>query len=289
MTTTQQITDSRWFMDEHAQSNCPECKSGTPCLWAAFHTARLAEVATVVSPDTRVEDNQPRRPVAGAKAANQYGTFSVHPASEAQIRFIRRLLAERDLSQVPALRSALIEMAQRGVQDGSLAKRTASDAIEVLLALPEVTTAAPRASEKQVSFIQRLAAERGVEVDTENLTRQQASETIDRLMALPKVEAPTATLESGIYRTEDGTIFKVYLNQDKTRMLAKRLVLIEGQDAQFEYAGMAYRFVKAEQRMTLEEAKQFGAIYGVCCNCGRTLTDEASIEAGIGPVCATKI
>lgn len=40
--------------------------------------------------------------------------------------------------------------------------------------------------------------------------------------------------------------------------------------------------------MLLEEAKKFGALYGICCVCGRTLTDENSIEAGIGPVCASK-
>lgn len=29
-------------------------------------------------------------------------------------------------------------------------------------------------------------------------------------------------------------------------------------------------------------------LYGVCCRCGRTLTDENSISEGIGPICATK-
>jgi hypothetical protein len=38
--------------------------------------------------------------------------------------------------------------------------------------------------------------------------------------------------------------------------------------------------------MSLEEAKAFGRLYGVCVRCGATLTDEQSIEAGIGPVCA---
>lgn len=42
------------------------------------------------------------------------------------------------------------------------------------------------------------------------------------------------------------------------------------------------------RKMTLEEAKQFGALYGFCCSCGRILTNETSIEAGIGPVCAEK-
>lgn len=42
------------------------------------------------------------------------------------------------------------------------------------------------------------------------------------------------------------------------------------------------------RKMTLQEAVQFGRLYGFCCRCGTILTDENSIEAGIGPVCAGK-
>jgi Family of unknown function (DUF6011) len=38
--------------------------------------------------------------------------------------------------------------------------------------------------------------------------------------------------------------------------------------------------------LTKDEAVRFGKLYGVCCICGRTLTNETSIEAGIGPVCS---
>jgi hypothetical protein len=40
--------------------------------------------------------------------------------------------------------------------------------------------------------------------------------------------------------------------------------------------------------MSLEDGKKYGKLYGVCCVCGRVLTDENSIQAGIGPVCANK-
>jgi hypothetical protein len=58
--------------------------------------------------------------------------------------------------------------------------------------------------------------------------------------------------------------------------------------ATFEYARGAIRLLSEQTKMTLEEAKEFGALYGTCCVCGRTLTKEESIEAGIGPVCAQK-
>ena len=58
---------------------------------------------------------------------------------------------------------------------------------------------------------------------------------------------------------------------------------------EFEYLGLASkRLPKNAIRMNLEEAAKFGAIYGFCCVCGRTLTKEESIAAGIGPICAGK-
>lgn len=37
-----------------------------------------------------------------------------------------------------------------------------------------------------------------------------------------------------------------------------------------------------------QAARDYGKRTGVCCCCGRELTDPASIAAGIGPICATK-
>jgi hypothetical protein len=42
------------------------------------------------------------------------------------------------------------------------------------------------------------------------------------------------------------------------------------------------------RKMTLDEAAEFGKLYGICCSCGRTLTNELSIELGIGPICREK-
>lgn len=38
----------------------------------------------------------------------------------------------------------------------------------------------------------------------------------------------------------------------------------------------------------IEAVKDIGRLTGVCCVCGRTLTNEESIADGIGPVCAGK-
>lgn len=92
-------------------------------------------------------------------------------------------------------------------------------------------------------------------------------------------------IEDGIYRVGP-RIFKAYTSIQSGRTLCKSLK-IDGIDGkpQWIYEGMAYRFVKPEEKMSLEDAKEFGQIYGICCKCGRTLTDETSIAKGIGPIC----
>lgn len=290
-------------VEYHAETEC--CRPDAPCEIVAWHLSRIEKIAgghlersTRWVDEQKTTDREAERPAAGTRAANQYGTFQVKHATDAQVRFLRRLLSERDLTQVPEMRQVLIGMVTERVESGQVSKTLASDALDVLTRLPlRVDVPVRVASEKQVAFATRLATERGAELpdNLTSLTPKQASELIDRLMALPKVARPAAAqLESGIYRTESGEIYKVYWNQAKTRMLAKLLVVhsVVGDQAargSFEYAGMADRFVRADQRMTLEQAKEFGAIYGVCVVCGATLTDEVSIANGIGPVCASRI
>jgi hypothetical protein len=56
----------------------------------------------------------------------------------------------------------------------------------------------------------------------------------------------------------------------------------------FDYAPGAIQQLQPEHKLSLEEAKNFGALYGTCCCCGTTLTNEESIEKGIGPICEGK-
>lgn len=91
----------------------------------------------------------------------------------------------------------------------------------------------------------------------------------------------------GMYRL-DGVIYKVQIAvHGSGKPYAKRLVQ-DGERWSFEYAPGAMRKLGSRHLLTLEEAKEFGALYGTCCVCGRTLTNETSIEAGIGPICASK-
>ena len=109
--------------------------------------------------------------------------------------------------------------------------------------------------------------------------------------------------QDGMYRDPaSGRIWKVQFNRasgDGQRLYAKLLVIdIEPEVApdgkvittgkrHFDYAPGAMREIRPEWRMSLEEAKEFGALYGTCVY-GHPLTKEESIRKGIGPVCEEK-
>lgn len=156
-------------------------------------------------------------------------------------------------------------------------------------------------------MVNKLGAEQDVaQRQAEALAPRQLSELIDRLKPLPnkpKPPAPGAVIEDGMYRNpHTGDIFKVQKAvHGSGNLYAKLLVvdqawerdadgkiLVEG-EAHFEYAPGAIRTLQAEWRMNLEQAKQYGALYGVCVRCGKTLTLEASIERAMGRTCAGKI
>lgn len=54
----------------------------------------------------------------------------------------------------------------------------------------------------------------------------------------------------------------------------------------WEFTAGLLRLLTADQRITAEQAKQFGVLYSRCVYCSRKLTDDRSIAAGYGPVCA---
>lgn len=121
-------------------------------------------------------------------------------------------------------------------------------------------------------------------------------------------------LEPGMYKRDDA-IYKVQLSRTSKRPYAKQVKLWEacenhvapddrerywmpcpncGRDdgaagVSFDYAPEAIKRLALIHRMSLDEAKALGCLYGTCIVCGRTLSDEKSIAAGIGPVCAKRV
>jgi hypothetical protein len=106
----------------------------------------------------------------------------------------------------------------------------------------------------------------------------------------PSTGAPVdgPVTEDGMYLDPDGTIWKVQraIANGSGNLYAKRL---DPADRSFVYTPGAIRRLRASWRMTLDQAKQYGSLYGFCVRCGRDLTDEYSIANGIGKVCAGKM
>ena len=182
-----------------------------------------------------------------------------------------------------------------------------------------IDTSLPQATEKQIDLITKLAAERDLSLEWEKgmpddgphwrstaaaaalnvlrdvwvpgygVPRAAASEVIEHLLAAPKKDTASAVeAPEGMHRL-DGVIYKVQRAvHGSGNLYAKALVEDGAGGWMFEYAPGVVRNLSEATKMSLEEAKQFGALYGTCCVCGRTLTSEASIEAGIGPVCSGK-
>lgn len=170
-----------------------------------------------------------------------------------------------------------------------------------------MTTYIDTATPKQIEYLQSLLRSRDVDramdiafiddaIAAGTLAKIAASEYIADALRCPlrALRDPSRVVDAridqdGMYRMDD-TIYKVQKAvHGSGRLYAKRLVVDGFGKAHFEYAaGIVYR-LRNEHRMTLEQAKEFGALYGTCCVCGRTLTREESIEAGIGPVCAGRL
>lgn len=134
----------------------------------------------------------------------------------------------------------------------------------------------------------------------------QVGKMIDTLKTLPEHPALVKAryeaqklhaVTEGMYRLPNGEIYKVQKAiHGSGHLYAKKLVKLDepttvrGQEAHyaFEMARGAIQALRPEYRMTREDAKEFGDLYGCCCRCGTVLTDEASIERGLGPICAEK-
>lgn len=140
------------------------------------------------------------------------------------------------------------------------------------------------------------------------LTKRAASEAISALKGYafkPRQAAPGApaigpVTQDGMYRNpRTGDVFKVQFNRatgDGRALYASRLVVdvepvtdergdvITRGKRHFQYVSGLINRIDPAWRMTIEEAKKFGALYGTCVY-GHPLTKEESIRKGIGPVC----
>lgn len=112
------------------------------------------------------------------------------------------------------------------------------------------------------------------------LSRRELGDEVEKAVVNYLVPADITT---GSYFTPDGRVARVRKSK------AERFYAEMFNEAEMKFVYMPGLVYHLGKRMTLEEAKAWGARVGHCCVCGKLLTDNRSVEAGIGPVCITKI
>lgn len=96
-------------------------------------------------------------------------------------------------------------------------------------------------------------------------------------------------IEDGFYELADGRIVKViHAVHGSGRQYGK---VLDTETRRFDIAVGILREVRATGKRIDDDqdrCAELGKLYGICMCCGLELTDEASIEAGIGPICKAK-
>lgn len=301
---SEMVVDAINFHQFGDDEDGPCCTFAAPCATRVFLQARAKDIMARIenastAPIQTAEETQ--TPVGSAGSARR---TVADPASEAQISFIQRLAAERETDKIGTFPARTLAE----IQDGKEVSKTRASGLITALKNALVRTdaevpAGPLATAPQVRLIEQMAGEQGRTLpDLATLTKAAASALITDMMevrnnptaARPEVQtAPQIT--DGMYRTPDGEIYKVQVAvHGSGRLYAKKLVELEvprelkkgTRTHEFAYEAGALQKLTPEMKMTLDQAKEWGSLYGTCCKCGLTLTDEKSIAAGIGPICS---
>lgn len=153
------------------------------------------------------------------------------------------------------------------------------------------------ASEGRIRFIQNLLDERDVpallaqrwngHIADGTMTTKMAIDGIEYLKAQPRKDAPAVELvtEPGFYLL-DGNVYQVKESKSSGRLYSQ-LVTAHGFDYQ---AGKgAFRSLRAEMAMTIDQVRAYGVATGICCNCSAALSDPISVEIGLGTSCGPNL
>jgi hypothetical protein len=168
------------------------------------------------------------------------------------------------------------------------------------------------ASEKQTALIAQLLDSKELsevfetsarKALADGLTKGMASTMIEMLFDAPRKAAPVAegaeartpVAEEGIYERADvvykvqksaaGRFYAKVLVANGARRLTEMGEIVKGS---FEYEAGAVNEIGAEDKVSLERAKELGHLTSICIVSGTPLEDAKSVAAGIGPVCAKK-
>lgn len=155
------------------------------------------------------------------------------------------------------------------------------------------------ATDKQLSFLKTLAAERELSADEaialadSTLSKVSASVLISSLLKRDKITLnaggvvkPVETVKPGYY-CKGESYFEVVLSK-AGRAYAKQLTQ-HGSKWSWDYAKGAVATLSDSDKLTAAQAAEFGWMHGHCLRCCAELTVPESVERGYGPVCAAHL
>lgn len=269
-----------------------------PCMTADFnaHIESMGLDPLKYDTDPKVDSVRTRY----AKPGQRTGNGIVRTVSPKQVALIKRLMVERDTTNLVRLPGS------EDVENMSL--RGARDLIDRLFACPEKPRAegAPTermATPKQLEWLVKMANKeaegtvaetRQAAIDDKPVTFAAATAALDVLFKAPyrkvAVDDGNVTLTLGLYRHPDGRYVRVQKARTGNHYYGKVLDRENG-DA-WNYTPGSLVGLKPEHKMSIEDVNALSLELGSCGVCGRTLTatvDGVGPSARvIGPICAAK-
>lgn len=216
---------------------------------------------------------------------------TAHTMSPPQDVLLTRLLAERDPANA-VVAAIITELATCTVD-----KKRASKLIDFLMKIPaDPARKADRPNNYDGACKDcggQVEAQAGViRKDTATgrwVTHHKPGECLSA-EAKAALEADRVT-EPGLYRRVmldpvKTDVFRVRKARTSDRLYGEKVCPYPDGTVAFAYNGKAMSFLRSSDKLTWQEARDFGCAYGACIACGRTLSDARSLVQGYGNTCA---
>jgi hypothetical protein len=218
------------------------------------------------------------------------GRSKAKPATAPQQALLARLLAERDHTH-PVVAAALT------AATGPLTAREASKLIDAVMLIPANPALKPPRSNKFDGVCRSCGGVVPemtgtiVKVDGRWVTYHKDGDCLTPA-AKAELEADKVT-EPGLYKhvTDTTVIYRVRKARTSNRLYAEKIIPLpdaahDEKQVDFAYNAKAMAWLRRSDKLTWAEARDFGAAYGACVACGRTLSDARSLVQGYGATCA---
>lgn len=251
------------------------------CAWVEWAQSQIAEIDAQNSVFAAPAPTATAPAAVPAAPVRTYHPRPGRPATPGQMEYLRGLLKSRDVSHFWRTEAErLLISPNPGFDETS----RALDQMKGMTVLPsDVRPVTP----KMDHLLRRLLRTRvwDQEVDVDTLSFEVGHALIDSLLAAPVKPRATGFPPEGMYFFE-GQYYRIQLAVHGTgRPMCK---VLDPETGHFERTkGMSGKLT-TEHRVSREQAKQFGALYGRCMCCGAVLTDSRSIEDGTGPICGKR-